>query len=192
MYPLSKVFVCDKRVLLHARSIRQAQWRQQEKAQGLGQSIYRRKTKMRMWVAAHSTTFALLEIWRLAPSIDSHFDRTCPLAKSHVDMTDSSNKKPILHSTQLYTPIAPHQGHTRKPYYDEVELYKLPSSDINHWKCWTPAPKFRSCAQPEQYHVRHTLRIVAYSSKGKLNKNLHIGSSQESMEAQDHFEYAGA
>ena len=56
-------------------------------------------------------------------------------------MTDSSNKKPNLHSTQLYTPLAPHQVHTRKPYYDEIESYELPSSDSNHWKCWTPAPQ---------------------------------------------------
>lgn len=56
-------------------------------------------------------------------------------------MTDSSNKKSNLHSTQLYTPLAPHQVHTRKPYYDEVESYKLPSNDTNHWKCWTPAPQ---------------------------------------------------
>ena len=58
-------------------------------------------------------------------------------------MTDSSNKKPILHSTQLYTPLTPHQVHTRKPYYDEVELYELPSSDSNHWKRWTPAPQLQ-------------------------------------------------
>ena len=55
--------------------------------------------------------------------------------------TNKGKAKQILQPTQLCAPIASHQAHTSLPYFDEVDLYKLPSRNKSHWHCWTPAPQ---------------------------------------------------